>query len=146
MEGGGDLPRLVDFLSKSAILALFIEQNWPIPTTGSSSFSPAFTGFSKGFTLLKGQLSVSCQEIPHQEIVFDLLRSPSCARVAGPGSTVKGSGGRSAGGKRGPEGSRAGEGHGRTGWVDQIAAMGSARSAIAIATGQDGEDRNPTTG
>lgn len=34
MEGGGDLPRLVDFLSKSAIFASFIEQNRPIPTTG----------------------------------------------------------------------------------------------------------------
>ena len=47
MEGGGDLPRLVDFLSKSAIFASFIEQNRPIPTTGSSAFSPAFTGFSR---------------------------------------------------------------------------------------------------
>ena len=38
MEGGGDLPRLVDFLSKSAIFASFIEQNRPIPTTGSKDF------------------------------------------------------------------------------------------------------------
>jgi len=53
MEGGGDLPRLVDFLSKSAIFASFIEQNRPIPTTGSSAFSPAFAGFFKGFTSLK---------------------------------------------------------------------------------------------
>ena len=35
VEGKRDLPRLVDFLSKSAIFVSFIEQNRPIPTTGS---------------------------------------------------------------------------------------------------------------
>ncbi len=53
VEGRRDLPRLVDFLSKSAIFASFIEQNRPIPTTGSSSFSPAFKGFFAGFTPLE---------------------------------------------------------------------------------------------
>ena len=35
MEGGRDWVRLVDFLEKSAIFTVFIECNWPIPTTGS---------------------------------------------------------------------------------------------------------------
>jgi len=46
------LVKLVDFLRKSAILASFIERNRPIPTTGSSAFSPVFTGFFTGFTPL----------------------------------------------------------------------------------------------
>ena len=49
MEGGRGLPRLVDFLSKSAILNQFIGLNRPIPTTGFPLFSPAFTGFLKAF-------------------------------------------------------------------------------------------------
>ena len=47
MEGGGGSPRLVDFLSKSAILNPFIELNRPIPTTGSIE-NQCLRGFLSG--------------------------------------------------------------------------------------------------
>ena len=91
VEGSRDLPRLVDFLSKSAIFASFIEQNQPIPTTGSSTFSPVFSGFLPRFSPLSSPSDRKTVRKTHEE---DPCGRPSCPvflRIA-PGLRAEGPG------------------------------------------------------